>query len=88
MKSKALLPILNAANYSSWYGNMKVHLRGKDLWNVFITQLAVKPAPSNTAIAKHTKAMNEAIAIIIPLLNSCCYCECVNSLIMDNSYLL
>jgi hypothetical protein len=37
VKSKSLLPILNADNYSSWFGCMKVHLRGKDLWNVCIT---------------------------------------------------
>jgi hypothetical protein len=88
VKTESLLPILNADNYSSWYGRMKVHLRGKDLWNVCVTRLAIEPVPSSTAVSKHTKAMNEAIAIIIPRLNSRCYRECVNSLTMDDSFLL
>jgi hypothetical protein len=88
VKTESLLPILNADNYSSWYGRMKVHLRGKDLWNVCVTRLPVEPAPSSTAVTKHTKAMNEAIAIIIPRLNSRCYRECVNPLTMDDSFLL
>jgi hypothetical protein len=87
-KSESLLPIINMDNYSSWYGRMKVHLRGKDLWNVCITRLPIEPVPSETAVAKHTKSMNEAIAIIIPHLNSCCYRECVNVSMMDNSFLL
>ncbi|EFP91509.2 uncharacterized protein PGTG_17563 [Puccinia graminis f. sp. tritici CRL 75-36-700-3] len=73
VKTKSLLPILNVENYSSWYGRMKVHLRGKDLWNVCITRLLVKLAPSVAAIAKHAKAINKAITIIIPRLNSHCY---------------
>jgi hypothetical protein len=83
VKSEALLPILNADNYLSWYGCMKVHL-----WNVCITQLPTKPVPSLTATAKHTKTMNEAITIIIPCLNAWCYRECINSLTMDDSFIL
>jgi hypothetical protein len=88
VKSESLLPILNTNNYSSWYGRMKVHLRGKDLWNICITCLPIEPAPSSTAVAKHSKAMNEAISIIIPRLNARCYRECVNSITMDDSFLL
>ncbi|EFP90824.1 uncharacterized protein PGTG_16850 [Puccinia graminis f. sp. tritici CRL 75-36-700-3] len=86
VKSESLLPILNADNYSSWYGRMMVHLRGKDLWHV-----CSKPVASNasdTAIAKHNKAMFEALAIIIPRLSIHCYRECVTSETINDSRLL
>ncbi|EHS63673.1 hypothetical protein PGT21_007276 [Puccinia graminis f. sp. tritici] len=48
VKTESLLPILNADNYSSWYGRMKVHLRGKDLWNVCITKMVLDREPPPT----------------------------------------
>jgi hypothetical protein len=58
------LPILDGTNYTNWSGRIKVHLRGKELWNTCTSVLL--PTATNKEETKFIKANNEAIAIIIP----------------------
>jgi hypothetical protein len=80
------LPILNGTNYTNWSGRIKVHLQGKELWDVCTTRLLANAA--DTDVAKQLKAKNEAIAIIIPRLNPRCYNEVVNAQTIDDGILL
>ncbi|KAA1126421.1 hypothetical protein PGTUg99_005694 [Puccinia graminis f. sp. tritici] len=86
IKTEHLLPILNGKNYPSWYGQMKVQLRGKDLWLVCITPLA--EGATATITAENSTASDKAISIIVPRLSQQCYNEYVNSTTIDSAYLL
>jgi transposase InsO family protein len=84
------LPILDGTNYTNWSGRMKVHLRGKELWDVCTLGLVtIGPLPpSSKEKAKFKKANNKAIAIIIPHLNARCYNEVVNKNAINEAALL
>jgi hypothetical protein len=80
------LPILDNTNYTNWSGRIKVHLCGKDLWNV--CTVPVNPLATDDKKEKYTKSNYEAIEIIIPRLNACCYNEVVNKDTIDTATLL
>ncbi|PLW40238.1 hypothetical protein PCASD_08559 [Puccinia coronata f. sp. avenae] len=80
------LPIFDDPNYTNWSGRIKVHLCGKDLWNV--CTVPVNPLATDNKKEKYTKSNYEAIEIIIPRLNACCYNEVVNKDTIDTATLL
>jgi hypothetical protein len=80
------LPILDGTNYTNWSGRIKVHLRRKELWNV--CTVPMNPLATSEEKEKYNKSNFEAIAIIIPRLNTSCYNEVVNKETIDVSTLL
>ena len=64
------LPILDGTNYTDWSGQIKVHLCGKELWNV--CTVPMNPLATIEEKEKYSKSNFEAIAIIIPQLNERC----------------
>jgi hypothetical protein len=80
------LPILDGTNYTNWSGRIKVHLCGKDLWNVCTVPL--NPLATAEEKEKYNKSNYEAIAIIIPCLNARCYDRVVNKDTINTASLL
>jgi hypothetical protein len=80
------LPILDGTNYTNWSGRIKVHLCGKDLWNV--CTLPMNLLATSEEKEKYNKSNFEAIALIIPRLNARCYNKVVNKETIDVATLL
>jgi hypothetical protein len=80
------LPILDGINFTNWLGRIKVHLRGKDIWNACTVPL--NPLATVEEKEKYSKSNFGVIAIITPRLNARCYNEVVNKDTIDVAALL